>query len=336
VRLASTILLAAAIVTSAAASKAEHPSARVEYVIDPALASRCPNERSMRDFVLARLNYDPFDGRPGLFISARVLRLASQLRGELEIKDAEGRLLGTREVSSMQEDCTELVQTMAFAVAIAIDPRTNANPSPRSAKVPPNPERPRMLEENGNAPPSEPPPVDRAVSVAGPSTTSTPTMRLRLGAGAQMSTGILPSTLAWGIFGLGSLHGQRFSLDLEGGGFLPSARDTSLGRVTAWLVVATVAPCWHGDPWLVCPRGSVGLLHGSADVQDPHDRTTPYVGVGAQVGLEVPLGRRLFGRIVGHLDAPVSPTTLEIDGSPAWTTPPANGGLTATFVGDFF
>jgi hypothetical protein len=102
--------------------------------------------------------------------------------------------------------------------------------------------------------------------------------------------------------------------------------------------MATAAACVHGQLWLACPRASVGLLHGNApDVREPHDHgSTGYIGLGAQVGFELPLSHAWSGRVVGHLDTPLLTTSLEIDGTAAWKSPRVSGGVGAALLGDFF
>jgi len=151
-----------------------------------------------------------------------------------------------------------------------------------------------------------------------------------------VALGMLPSTLAWGLLGSASLRWPRFSIELDAEGYFPRSLATDRGTVSAWLLLATAAGCWHVDRWFACPRASVGLLHGSADVQKPQPQSTPYMQLGAQLGLELPLSPVWLGRLTGHLDTPVLPTHLDIDGVSVWTTPRLAGGLTAGVIGDFF
>jgi len=333
VRKVLSLLIVPAMLAFATGARAERASARVEYLID-ATVTRCPDERAMRGLVVSRLGYDPFDGRPGLAISARIARVGTKLHGQLEIREADGRVLGTRDLTSVADDCAELAQTMAFAIAIAIDPRANAAPpgqSDGSSRTPTPPVASDAIPAN----PPQQAPMDQAPTPRiEPAPAGGP--HVRVGGGGDMTAGTLPSTPAWGLFAFGSLRWSRFSVELAGAGFFPGSTATERGTVTAWLLLATAGGCWHVDPWFACPRASVGMLHGSANVQKPQPQSTPYMQLGAQLGLELPFAPSWLARFSGHLDTPLSPTHLEIDGTSVWTTPRLNGGFAATVMGDFF
>src|SRR5258706_1963618 len=253
VRYHSFALATTGIITCARVGHAARPSARVEYVVD-AFGAQCPDESAMRAAVAVRLGYDPFVSSPGLIISARVIRVGSELRGELQIRDGEAHLLGSRELVSKQEDCDELAQSMAFAMAIAIDPALDTRPRPVAAASPAS----ASAGISGSAPaPDERNEVEAASAPIGSGAPgSNAPARGRLGLGADAAAGPLPA-FAWGLVGHGALRWPRVSLEFDAEGYLPrSVEASSAGsgssaptRVTSWLLLGTVAACLHRDPW---------------------------------------------------------------------------------------
>src|SRR3954466_11584478 len=108
--------LAAALVASAWApslsAACPRPSARLTFT--PDAAAKCGDEQSLRDAVSARLGYDPFDSKSTRALSVAIARERKGLRATVELRDAAGQVLGTRELTSTS--CTELASALGLAV----------------------------------------------------------------------------------------------------------------------------------------------------------------------------------------------------------------------------
>jgi hypothetical protein len=113
-------------------------SARLEYKRAEG-ADHCPDERAIRSAVATRLGYDPFRSDAPRIVSATIGRSGQTLRADVTLSDASGAVTGTRQLSSTQNDCSELVAAMTLAISIAIDPQSQLRPPPPPAGSPPAP-----------------------------------------------------------------------------------------------------------------------------------------------------------------------------------------------------
>src|SRR4051812_34695671 len=122
--------LAAALVASAWATSLSaacpRASARLTFTPDP--AAKCGDEQSLRDAVSARLGYDPFDSKANKALSIAIVRERKGVRATMELRDATGQILGTRDLSSTS--CTELAAALGLAVSVAIDRLAQAAAQP--------------------------------------------------------------------------------------------------------------------------------------------------------------------------------------------------------------
>lgn len=298
-------------------------AARLSYE-RPAGVENCPAEATVRDAVAARLGYDPFRPAAERTVTARIQRVPGApvaLFAVVELRDAAGKVVGTRSLAS--QDCAELAAAMALAVSIAIDPLVLSRPQPANlppvvvlplpAPPPPPP-----------APPPRPSPARRRVFV-----------RARLGALATL--GAAPTIIGGGFTAQVGLRVGLFSLGLEGRADVPvSAPVEGLGSVQTSLLLATLVPCLHFRFVAGCALASAGALQGSgAGISAPLQQTTFYAAAGARLGLEFQVHRLLW--LTPHLDlqATLTRTTLRINGQEAWTTPPLSGALGFALLGAF-
>src|SRR5262245_13665586 len=79
-------------------------SIRLSYDRD-ARATSCPDERQMRDLVAARLGYDPFTQAAEQSIAISIRREGGGLRADVEIRDRDGQVTGSRRLDSTRSDC---------------------------------------------------------------------------------------------------------------------------------------------------------------------------------------------------------------------------------------
>lgn len=197
-------LVAASSVHVASAEAAPRKGARFAWVrgVD---ADKCVGRVGLEEDVKGRLGYDPFTLPSDLGIEGSIVRAApSGFRAEIVVRDAQGKVLGTRTLASKEPDCKSLGEAVAVAITVAIDPDSPAERAPAVEELPPEPVAPAP------APPAAAPPAPHE-DIA----------RLTVLGGA--SAGLLPEvTPALGLRGRAIL-GARFELGI-GAMFWPESK----------------------------------------------------------------------------------------------------------------
>jgi hypothetical protein len=336
---------------AASASGQAPESASLTYARGPG-AEGCPDEAAIRSSVSARLGYDPFRAGAERRISATITRTGKVLRAEVELRDATGKVTGSRRISSTKNDCSELAAAMSLAMSIAIDPQSQTRPAPAPAPLPPPAPAPPPVEnptpelvppappelEPAPAPPSPARALDRAAPWSSPgpalrhyppeSPPSSDSIQVRLSAGGVASLGTEPG-LALGVIVHAGIRWRAASIGLEGRADLPTSADADQGgRVTASLQLASLVPCGHWRVLVVCALGSVGALRGEGSGVDvPKEDTTLFGALGVRGGVEIPVTGPLSARIYGDLNATLTPTSLELGGETVWESPPVHGAV---------
>lgn len=129
------------------------------------------------------------------------------------------------------------------------------------------------------------------------------------------------------------------SLTLEGRIDLPGAATAVAGgTVDASILAGTLAPCLHIPRALLvaCALGSAGVIQGRGrGVSVPRKQTTTYAAAGARLGVEVPIVGPLSLGVHGDLLANLTRTTLRLDGTEAWSSPPIAGLVRGALLGSF-
>ncbi len=316
------LALALALENEGEAQAREH--ARLRFAGTEGLDT-CPSEEDLRGAVVARLGYDPFDGDE----TAPLLRIRFVRRDRrfaaLITRGEDGDVSRTVERAS----CGELLAPVAIAVSIAIDPLAS----------------PALPDAPANTVPAPPPVVVPAAgppaagdAAAAPSSAPAPASsawRLRLGLGTHVALGNAPAPSLGLNAGVGGRTGA-FSLGVEGRSDLPASTSSANGKVSAQLLAASLLPCLHRGLLAACGVASAGVVLGEGQGGTAPTRgSSPWLGLGARLGIEVPLGDWLFVRVHGELLAAPLRTTLRIGGIDAWTSPVVNAGIGAG-LGAFF
>jgi hypothetical protein len=272
---------------------------------------RCPTATELEDAVAARVGYDPFDGSTaGADASRRevvvaVHRRAGGIVGVLELR---GPRPGIRELASPSGDCRELLDALAVAIAIGIDPASLTRPP-------------------GEPPPPAPTPAPAPVVVApapSPDRVSEPAKEpvdVRVGAGPVILFGELPATAAGIEIGIGA-RWKWLEPTVEGIATLPVSLSTSLGQVTASLIAAALVPCGHADVIFLCVGLTLGALRGEGDaVASPRRGSQLYSAASARGGAEVALSRTVWLRGYAEAVAPVTRIALQLAAQDVWRVP---------------
>ena len=85
-------------------------------------AQSCPGRAELAAEVARRLGYDPFQPAFGQSLEGVVERTSDRWQVVLYARDAEGVMVGRRELDSEEQGCAALGDAVALAMALAIDP----------------------------------------------------------------------------------------------------------------------------------------------------------------------------------------------------------------------
>lgn len=85
-------------------------------------AEQCPDAEHLRRLVARYLGYGAFSPDAERSVDARVIRTPKGLSASYRIVDPAGRLLAARELHAPNADCRSLTISVAFTLALAVDP----------------------------------------------------------------------------------------------------------------------------------------------------------------------------------------------------------------------
>ena len=276
-----------------------------------ASATDCPDGNAVMNGVRARLGFNPFREPYDIAIQASVARTGDVLLATIKLDDG-GQNAAERHLSSTRFDCREIASAMELAVSIAIDPLSGARPPPAA---PPTPSIVVV-----NIPAASPPPAPPAPSVHR-SKTFIAIAGLTGGVGA-----LLGPTL--GLFAGAGIGIDRWSLALEGRFDLSTTREIMGGQISTSLLAGTLLPCVRVGPAGGCALASlVALRAAGRNLDDQRNVTITHVALGGRLFFEAPTGRLVAFHAHFDLLSPLSRSTLEVSGEPAWTTPTVSATL---------
>ncbi|MEP6652556.1 MAG: hypothetical protein ABJA82_04305 [Myxococcales bacterium] len=251
----SLISVTAAVVprSAVAALPLGQPGVRLSWVRGPS-ATGCPDAATIEADTVRRLGHNPFAQRPVHFIEAVVTREVESYRVTILMRDGEGKLLGSRVLSSGASDCRPLATAAALTIAILIDPDALARTSE-------------------DAPVQPPPPLSTAREAA-------PAANTTRWAGRVMATGLV----GWGLlpdaaFGAGlaaTVDVRRYGAVGVVLGVLPEQRSTISGGDFAFgMSFAQLVGCFARPGtlvrWEICGGGMVSALHVVVYAPEPED-----------------------------------------------------------------
>jgi hypothetical protein len=237
----------------AQSSPGTHSELRLSWVRSAAAAS-CPDAGHVEADVAQRLGWSPFI-RPDTAsesIEASVTRDNDVWRAAIELRAADGRSLGSREVQSAAATCASLTAAAGLAIALMIEPLLPETP-PVVATAPP---------------PLKPAPLPAPSVAPMPSATGEPAeARGNLALGALAVSGILPR-VALGATLTGSTRLFQRWFATVSASWLPAQRlrrdnaDVGFG-----MTLGSIGPCYRmpiHEAWSI--SSCVSLLFGSLEV----------------------------------------------------------------------
>lgn len=305
------------------------PGGRLSYERQSG-AEFCPDEVALRRAVVARLGEDPFtaDGSRTFRLTLRASE--GRLRGTIEL-EASGVVEGRRELDAGANACAELVEALALAVSLTINPNLVVDGAGTPASIEPapvEPEPPAALPPppaTSFRPPPPSPPRNR------PTARSTSTERapvtLAAGAAAHFAVGTGPGIAAGGS-AIVRAEGKLWRVGLEGRVDTFSQADIGRnGTVYSTLIAGVLAPCARVGQVSACPLLLLGSLYAESEgvTTERSDRGF-FSAAGARLSTGIPLGEHLLLEL--RMDAlyALSRVTIELDGNPVW-----RAGASGTF-----
>jgi len=269
--------------------------------------------------VSGRLGYDPFvaeaPGQVSVSITARGSRYTArvQLTGRGEGHD------GERRVQAAVRGCDELIDALALAVSLALDPEAVERPKrPRRSRELAWAHRPRW----GLASPAPRPPATVITTAQRPVADNVDwRMTARLG----LSLGSAPSPTPDLRLALRFVPGD-FGLGVEIRAEVPIPRAISSGTISAHFAGVTASGCF-GWSWLRgCALLTAGglVLHGQG-FASARTRAVLFGSAGGRVAVSWPAEGSLSLEAVVDLEVPMVRTGVRLGDSVVWRAEPVMG-----------
>jgi hypothetical protein len=239
----------------------------------------CPGIRSMRTAVRKRLGYDPFEPTADLHVEVVIVRRAGRLVGAARFERS-GAGLGEREMTAEVGACPGLVDSLALAISLALDP--DAVDRPRLPRRAPE----TMSQRSGHTrltsatlglrTGEQPSPLE---SDAGLSRSAEAGLWARLGDGPQDALGL---SLGWGV------RSANASTGVELRARLPAATETSEVTLTTYGLSLAVRACLEGSGARACLIGEGGAEHAvGRGLSEGAGVWSSAASIGAQIAVEI-------------------------------------------------
>jgi hypothetical protein len=287
-------------------------SVRLDYSLAEGAAA-CPDAATVRSDVAGRLGVDPFSEDANATLVVRVSPSGDGFRAELTLLEGT-EPAGSRKLSGVRGDCTDLASALPFALSVAIEAFSAAHPAepppppvPAPAPLPPPP-----------AP--APPPPTPAVERASP-------WELVASASPGLSLGEAPAPAFSAALGIGAQRGL-FAAGLEGRFLAPASLAVGAGQVQTSSFSVEAALCLHYRFAMGCALGGGGALWSSAfGLPEARGITTPVGSLGGRAQLSFQLTSFAAVAVRGEVRGALVRTALQVGTTEVWRTPPVSGAL---------
>ncbi|HTB77270.1 MAG TPA: hypothetical protein VK762_28695 [Polyangiaceae bacterium] len=310
------------------------PTGRLVYSRAPG-AESCPDEAMLRRSVAARVGYDPFFPWAKRTVVANLARRSRDFVAIVSLVDEQGVAHGDRELRT-SGDCAELLDAMALAIAIAIDPEILTRPAPSSPLA--DGSEPSGVAHGVVGEPVAPPAAVTPSVFVSPARPDVPTSsqpppatrpaNFEATLGALVSSGSAPD-LAAGLSAGAQVRWRHVSVGVEGQVEAPASRSVQGGGdVSAWPVLGAIVPCAYFGAFLACAVAQGGALRvSSGGVPDQRATWTALWQAGARAGVLIPVGEKVSLRVRSDLLVNLDRARLGLRGAPVWTAPSLDGSL---------
>ncbi|MES1175585.1 MAG: hypothetical protein ABUL62_14790 [Myxococcales bacterium] len=298
--------------------------------LDYTVVSGCPGAAEFQAMVVTRLGYDPFSEGAQKHVAVHIAAQGTALEGRTEWRDATGKWSGDQSFRTTSSDCLPLTRTMGLALAVQLQLLADTVNEPAPAvteREPPAKPKSSPTEPGPPLPHTEKPANDNGG--ASRKISERPlTPIFALGAGASVGFGMASTPVVLGR-SFAKLAWQHLSLQLgpELSTQATTRRADGAG-FTQQILLLSAAGCWLVSPVNACLVFNAGQVRMEGqDIDRPGSARLPIVEAGARVGIEQPIGSRVF--VNAHLDglAVLARRTATLDGVPVWSTPPFAAAL---------
>jgi hypothetical protein len=300
-----------------AAEPATAPSAVRLVWVRGERTENCDDRAGIARRVSARLGRDVFSDAAPRAIEGVVQHDGEHWAARLYLRDADGALVGSRNLTSDAPDCEPLEAAVTLAIALAIDPDAALRAPPTVAQTaPPAVESPRPAPAPipPTAPPAAPPPAaapspfpvpNRPQASPEPLAPARSPRRdgVRVTARGVIAAGLLPSAspgFAWSA----ETPAGRVVLGTAGVLYLPETRtaegDFAFGLTLAWLGACAQAWGERAVSLAVCGKVLLGAIHAvvyKLEPTEPGDRIWSGASLAGQARF------RIVGPLVVELGA---------------------------------
>jgi hypothetical protein len=296
-----------------AADEPNEPTVRLEYTLDPELGA-CASEQEFRAETRSELGRDPFADSASDQVSVRIDRRERVIEGHLVWTDAQGTSEGERRLRAADGNCRELVRSLSFALALQIRSLVSARRAARAAATTQN--SPSSTAHHESLP------QEAARASTSPHSATSARANWSLGFGSSVGFGLAPSVNTGGLL-FAAVGYRALSLELDLQGYLPARlqrADRSGFSLSA--LGATLAGCGRIKPLALCPLLAVDRWRVSGfgvDVTRTPASTTAELGL--RLAIEPAISQRFLLRARADGLALLTPRTVLLNDTPAWTTP---------------
>ncbi|MEZ4326124.1 MAG: hypothetical protein R3B40_12970 [Polyangiales bacterium] len=328
------------------------PSASLTYERQRG-AERCPDDAELRDAVSARLGYVPFRDDAPQHVRTVIRAERGGLLATVDVFDADGEVVGQREIRSRTRDCEELARGVALAISVAIDPvsllgpptdpapQPDPGPAPTGGDATRTPEQPTDeaavtpdpgTEGPDSAPEMDPPgelapnPSSDVVAASPPGEgASRDAMHTWLALDGQLTYEVVPQLRPAVALRL-VVERARWATELVVRGVFPASATSTLGRVTAWQTDLHAYACGKARFLRGCAGAFVGVMPArGARIDQPRRGVGLVTGAALALGFDHLFGQRFtFSARVG-VDVPLLRPRLELDDTRVWRGAPVSG-----------
>ncbi|HKO50966.1 MAG TPA: hypothetical protein VJV79_24830 [Polyangiaceae bacterium] len=270
-------------------------AAPFSVTLDYEAPSQCRSVGEFRAIVRKRLNRDPFVEASTNRVFVAVSPLDGELSGEIVWRDDQGNSTGQQSFPSTTNHCAQLVDAMAFALAVQIHLlETVAVENTKSASEEGPRLKPSLQKDIASATSS---PGREPSSVAPHASHASPEPRrpaaLFIGGGAGLAVGMSSQVVPEGrLFAGLRWTAVSIELGLEGSAPVITRRADGAG-FSQWYLLASAAGCASFQPWSVCALMKLGTVQVTGRDIDVPNGTGALV---AQGGLRLALRQRLSAR----------------------------------------
>jgi len=268
---------------------------RLTYAAPP----ECPAEPAFRAQLGARLGYDPVREPAAQDVSVTVQKSDSSIVATLKIANDK-----ERSFPGAANECERILEGLALALAIAIDPAATVRPRrPAAAPITPAVEAP-----------AAPAPA--------------PEVNIMFAGGLRSGIGLLPNA-GFGPVVEGRVRYRAFSAAVDVDAVFAPALVVEGRRIATSVVRASAAACAHAALFALCLRGAVGGLYAAGSgFENARSGWLGVASVGPTLGLTWSPITNLVLQASAALELVLSRPALAVGPREVWRAPLIAGTVT--------